>query len=280
MKRLSILTDGKPGHENQSMALAEALQRRCACEIEIRPYKEWRTLSNPDLVISAGHKTHLPLLRAKWKYAAQSAVLMRPSLPAFCFDYIIAPEHDFPHGEPNQQTLLTQGMLCRLPEELTEKQGQSMILIGGPSKHYGWDTSDMLNQIHEAISKSPHPVILTDSRRTPLDTRSQLATIPNIQYYPWEDTERGWLPSQLAVSDTVWVSCDSMSMIYESLTSGAEVGLLSVPVAQQPTRITQSVDALIRDQKVRTLTSSHFSPPNHFHEAARIADVLLKKLSW
>jgi len=135
--KILILSDGKPGHENQSCALAEAIERRVSTtQIEVHPYLDWRAVSfKPQLVISAGHRTHWSLLAAKWHYQAPAIVLMKPSLQLALFDFVVAPRHDFARGQREPNVIITEGMLCRLPEVMAEKVAQEMILVGGPSKH-------------------------------------------------------------------------------------------------------------------------------------------------
>jgi mitochondrial fission protein ELM1 len=86
---LWLIGDGKPGHENQSLGLAEAMQRRATCEIHrisiagkggifgrIRAaFAQSAALPSPDFIIAAGHATHLPLLWLARKYSAKSIVL-------------------------------------------------------------------------------------------------------------------------------------------------------------------------------------------------------------
>ena len=41
----------------------------------------WRDLPTPDIVLGAGHRTHLSLLAARRVHRGKAVVLMRPSLP-------------------------------------------------------------------------------------------------------------------------------------------------------------------------------------------------------
>jgi len=80
MLTIWVLTDGKRGHENQSLGLAEALARKTPARLEIIPAAEnWTHAINwllgrfppglnqprPDLILAAGHDTHGPLLAAR-----------------------------------------------------------------------------------------------------------------------------------------------------------------------------------------------------------------------
>ncbi len=277
--RIGILTDGKPGHENQSYALAEAIQRRLTCEITCVSYKDWKNLEQPSLIISAGHKTHLPLIRARHHFKAKVAVLMKPSLPASFFDFVIAPRHDFPKGAKAKNIFFTEGMLCRLPEELPKKSNQTMILIGGPSKHFSWNHQKIMAQVEMITTEEKGECLITNSRRTPSETTKALNKYP---FLPWEITPREWLPEQLAKSKSVWVTRDSMSMIYEALSSGAEVGLLDGTILRKETRITQSTESLIQSGRVKSFSNRQDFQPKiePFHEAAKIADEIIPFSSY
>ncbi|MFN3595388.1 MAG: ELM1/GtrOC1 family putative glycosyltransferase, partial [Thiobacillaceae bacterium] len=109
------LIDGKPGHEKQSLGLAQALQRlaaarwydvrvhgtafasvRAALQWALRRFPAGHGLPAPDLILAAGHATHLPALAARRAYGGRIVVLMRPSLPLALFDLCLIPAHDQP----------------------------------------------------------------------------------------------------------------------------------------------------------------------------------------
>src|SRR5690606_13546058 len=124
-----LLGDGKPGHENQSAGLAEALARRVTCSIHRislagtrgilprmrRAVAESRSLPRPDLIIGAGHATHPSLLWLAHRHGAFSVVMMRPSLPLSWFGLCLAPAHDFPAAPAAPGLVLTRGALNRVP---------------------------------------------------------------------------------------------------------------------------------------------------------------------
>ena len=75
-----IITDGRLGHLNQLRGLIERLQAKADIELHwldlsVQPFRFTRTQGllsqfhsqeKPDWVLSAGSKTHLPLLWCKW----------------------------------------------------------------------------------------------------------------------------------------------------------------------------------------------------------------------
>lgn len=118
---------------------------------------------------------------------------------------------------------------------------------------------------------------LTTSRRTPDEFYASTQSLADARFtvIPVDNTDTAWLKRQYAQSGTIWVSEDSVSMIYESLSSGARVGVLSVPRKSQ-SRVSQGVDELLEKEQLINLEqlNSKGMMPNHqaeFCEANRIA---------
>ncbi len=296
---IRILTDGRPGHENQSMGLAEALGRRVPVAIEtvgiraggrhffgnLREAAKLDTGANVDLLLGAGHRVHLPLCFARARLGVPAVVLMKPSLPVSCFDLVVTPRHDATDPADTKKKVFTFGALNRLPEQLPEKTELGLFLIGGPSQHHAWDSAAMLQSIQRVLVANPTLTWkLADSRRTPPDFRAALegAGLP-LEYVKHEQTVPGWLPKELAAAKIAWVSEDSISMVYEAMTAQARVGILPVPQLKKESRVVRSVGDLV-DQGMVALLGSDGSLSRAplpkvaaFHEAGRCADILLER---
>ena len=237
-----IVSDGKPGHLNQSLGLAEALARATPTDTHVIPaLPAWRAilawllkrmpgtvLPAPDLVIGAGHGTHLTLLAARRAHGGRAVVMMKPSLPRRCFDLCIVPRHD---GVPaDAHTLVTEGALNRIRPDAPDPQ-RGLMLIGGESPHFQWDGDAIQVQIRSVLARTPEVQwTLTTSRRSPAEFLASLPAAPNLSVVPHTATGPDWLPQQLAGCGTAWVTPDSASMVYEALTAGAEVGVFDLPV--------------------------------------------------
>lgn len=298
MKRplsLWLICDGKPGHENQSLGLAEALGRITPCEphrITLDPrqgfvarlksaFTQAAMLPPPDLIIGAGHRTHIALLALGCKYPALRVVLMRPSLPLTCFDLCLAPEHDFATAPHRDDLVLTRGALNRVVPAADRGEGH-LILIGGPSRTHGWDGETLMDALKRITSRGPRWV-LTDSRRTPAGFIDRVRNeLPHIEVHAHTDTTPAWLPAQLAAARQVWVGEDSVSMIYESLSSGAGVGLLPMPRLRRDSRVLRGIDRLLQEGRLMDLEAWSPEAPmpqsGPLQEAARCARIVLDRL--
>lgn len=285
-------SDGKAGHDNQSHGLLEALRRLRSVEnYDLCPLSRaevlaawllgrfppiWRDLPSPDLLLGAGHQTHLSLLAARRQRGGRIMVLMRPSLPLALFDLCLIPEHDAPPSRSN--VLTTCGALNRIQPSNCLESDRGLLLIGGPSAHFGWDTLDLYRQIKAVLQENATMRwTLTTSRRTPADFLQGLPIFPepHLEVVPVTATDRDWLPTQLAQAYQVWVTADSVSMVYESLTAGAVVGVFAVPL-ERPNRISRGIDRLAEQGWVTPFerwqqTMQLTRPPGSFAEADRCA---------
>ena len=208
---------------------------------------------------------------------------MSPPKPLTPFySLCIIPEHDGHHG-PN--VINTKGAL-NLVNATGEKEPLSgLLLIGGPSQHHDWDEAALLEPISNILAANPEMLwTLTTSRRTPPATTERLegAFSDQLKMMPAEITEASWLPAQLAKASCVWVTEDSVSMVYEALTSGAKVGLLPVPRKKQNSRIIHGLDSLISEaylfyysDQQADLAKRPNPPP--LNEADRIAKIIIER---
>ena len=289
-----LLSDGKPGHENQSRGLAEAIGRLRPCQSELitLPAGGWwrrlRSLSEslrekprPDVILGAGHATHLPLLWLARKFQSRAVVLMKPSLPLSWFDLCLAPEHDFPRAAPSR-VVTTTGALNRVEFHPETPRDGGLLLVGGPSSTHGWDDEAVIEQLARVMAvPAPGKWWLTTSRRTPDGMLVRLRQrLPDVAVFGHEQTDRDWVPRRLAAAADVWVTEDSVSMIYEALSSGARVGLLEVPRLRTTNRVLNGIQALVDKGFVTPyatwLQTGRLAPPPHvLREADRCASLLL-----
>ena len=159
-------SDGRPGHDTQSLGLLRALAaRRPVAEFRIdvrertRPIGWWlggryppgRELSAPAVLLGAGRTTHWHLLAARRCYGGRSIVLMKPGLPRSWFDLCIVPEHDGAGPVDNQ--LLTRGVLNTARPGGCHDSDIGLIALGGASRHHDWNDDDMLRQLERLVQE-------------------------------------------------------------------------------------------------------------------------------
>lgn len=287
-----VLCDGKPGHENQSLGLAEAMQRRVACEIHriaLNMAVYWRRsggaveaaqgLPVPDFIFGAGHATHLTLMRLARRTGARSVVLMKPSLPLACFDLCIAPYHDFPDGFQHPKILLTHGALHRVTPGSGPRKG-GLILIGGPMQGDAWDGTTMEAVLDRLVKEGDW--IMGDSRRTPAGwLEGMQGKWENVELVSHSATGPDWVRERMQAAEQVWVTEDSVSMICEAAGSGARVGILPMPGSTPRARVKRGIDELVNTgyaTRYETWRETHFLPSaiKPLLEADRCADWLLE----
>jgi len=241
-------TDGKAGHDKQSLALVDSLmnqtkfrlfdfnvqgERRPILNIIFKNYKLPEGITKPDIAIGAGHKTHLHLLAIKRCFNAKIVVIMKPSIPPIFFDLCIIPKHDGIKNGPN--IINTQSSLVKFNTNLKKKENTGLILIGGPSKHYFWDSKTVLEEICKISKKFKfRKLLLSTSRRTPFDFLNQLneLNISDIKVYEYSKIKSDWLDKHINKVKNIWVTIDSYSMVTEALASGADIDIIGLKVKQ------------------------------------------------
>lgn len=294
---IRVLSDGRPGHENQSLGLAEALARRTGAQIQRVRFGPTDLIGSRyrkavaggqavDLLLGAGHRTHLALCLAARKLAVHSVVIMKPTWPIWFFDLCLVPRHDLRPGAPVSPRLVpTFGALNRLPEQRPPKQPRGLVLIGGPSRAHAWDAAPLLAAILDVLrARSNLAWTVSDSRRTPggfLDRLRRAGAAAELVSH--RQTPPGWVVAQLLAVEEAWVTADSVSMLFEAVTAGARTGILPMPIRRAAAGPVRAVADLVADGfatayetwvgRGRTLP-----PARLLHETARCADLVLERL--
>lgn len=288
--------DGLRGHENQSDGLIGALADRTPLSVHTvstpraqRLGSVWRalrgagtgTLPKPALLIGTGSGTHLPMLVARRRRGGRIVVLMKPSLPMAWFDLVIAPAHDHPAARRN--VLITRGALNRIRPAKEKNPSEGLLLIGGPERRHPWVAELLEAQITAIVDR--HRDIrwcAASSRRTPPDFLPHLRSLEraNLDTVAVDEVDSDWLPRKLATAATVWVTEDSVNMLYEALTAGAATGLLRMPRRNQRASKRNLGGGLLAEGLVTSFDAwdqgASLSPPaTRLDEAGRCADWIL-----
>ena len=296
--RLWVITDGRLGHLNQLRGLVAQLEAKRHCQVHWldiakTPFKktgrrgllsQFAAEQTPHWVIAAGSRCHIPLLWTAWRCKARSLVLMKPSLPIALFDAAMIPAHDAP--SERAKVLVTRGVLNSIVPTFDGRSADiGLVLLGGINKHFAWDDATIVAQVQAIVASQPgiHWRI-GDSPRSPPALLDKLRALPanNMTIIPYAECGPGWLPCQLAEVGQVWVSRDSVSMVYECITSGAATGLLQLEPLRS-SRVTRSMQQVI-DKGLATAFEhcdvNQALPPSTqpLWEADRAADWLLERM--
>lgn len=304
-----IFHDGRPGHLSQLEGLANRILFHQESNIhwfDINVHKLrfpqffflskfWLNQSPPDLIIGAGHRTHLSVLIAGFKLKAFTTLIMKPSLPHHFFDAVICPKHD--QLKDSKKLLSTTGTINKIipPSIYTDypSRHKHIMLIGGPSKHFVFDETSLIRDIKTICQQEPDKIWdLSNSPRTPATfmVNLQKLCLTNLRLHRYSDNSFADLNSLLQQSYFTWVTPDSMSMLYESLSSGSRTAVFDMPFSKKkkPSRIAKQIQQLINEGTVlsfKTWKNQHprsnainLAPNPILWEADRAALWLLERL--
>jgi mitochondrial fission protein ELM1 len=253
--KLLILSDGKPGHVNQSIAFARLLDlpydiRRVS--FRNRLYKALSyffdkmgiytsdlfdvagDLPECSVVVSAGSGTYYASRFLSRALGVRSVAIMLPRNYRYDFDLIVAQQHDRPPVRDNI-LILPANLSFPEPKGLVERRGNGpcvSLIIGGPSRHYEMSVSLVENQVKQLVTLFPDAdFLVTTSRRTPAAVEELIDNGP-FRYKIIASREQvNPVADLLAISDYVFVTEDSTSMISEAVSFGkANVEVLPLPL--------------------------------------------------
>lgn len=233
----------------------------------------------PDFIFGVGSHTHFRVwLLGKIFKKAKTVILMKPNLPIAWFDYAVIPEHDGILS--NERVIVTRGALNPIRNENRHQAGRILIALGGSSKRHQWNHEKVLLSVQKIVEcNSNSEIILTTSRRTPvsfIDILKQQSFAKCLQICPVEQTPQGWIFEEMQKAEAVWVTEDSVSMIYEALTAGCRVGVIAMDRLKQD-RITNSVDILLEKKLIANVFDINLLPEGQvLQEADRVVYQLTK----
>jgi uncharacterized protein len=307
--RVVAYTDGRPGHEKQTRAVLEALEAMTPLSIKtlaLAPTSGWRRLAQGlkawvgqggsflglkhrdiDLIIGTGSTTHLPMLALKRRCRARLVTCMSPDpLLRRWFDLCLVPRHDTPPVRKN--IFPTFGPPCVNVGGSRHDPRQGLILAGGiDPKSHQWDTSAFMAQVRQLGTRMPEMCwTISSSPRTPADTVEGLdrfaETHRNVAFFRADETAPGWIESAYKSHGQVWVTADSVSMVYEALTAGCRVGILPVAWNHPHNKFQKGIDdltdhGLVLDYDRWQSGESWSATPEPLNEAERCASEILRR---
>ena len=238
--------DGKPGHEKQTAGILHHLKQclkvemfslncssgfRNLINILFKDYNAGSKLPKPDILLGAGHATHLEIIAAQKKFGGKSIIIMKPTLPYSMFDLCIIPKHDKP---PERKNIIVSEMpLSPADSSRPIDESLGVFLIGGASRHFEWSDQLIIDEIENIVRQSPQLGMkwkLSTSRRTPVSFLAKLRkrNLGNIKLIDFKDCPADWVESHLSICDQAWVTQESYSMICEAVNACRKVGILEL----------------------------------------------------
>ena len=251
--------DSKIGHEKQVHAILDnlALTQDLLIEeiyisnpvwlelflylLKIKPKQD----SIPDIIIGAGSKTTIPMLRHKIHSKTKVISVMKPQLFESKFDLIVAPRHDYKVVPDNVFTYIGSIAKVNINPELEDI---GLIVVGGLNKHFNFDDDYLISQIDFVISLFPNTKwIVFNSRRTPKSFNERIKKSSSIEKFIDVTTNFEPLNDYLPKAKFKFVTPDSVNMIFESLSSSGETYLLDMH-SPRKNKITKLIDE-VKDNK-------------------------------
>jgi mitochondrial fission protein ELM1 len=255
---IRILTDGRAGHEAQTLGVAEALGltpdiRRVAPRAlfaalaPFAPADPQDALAYappyPDIAIAAGRRTLPALRRLKRDSGGRTFTVYvnRPANGCGAADLIIAPRHDGLRGANVFSPLTPANRIT--PERLAAARAapdprivalprpRVALLVGGDSRRgaYGAREISELTQIAASLLAAGRSVMATVSRRTPAALRDALAQALAPGGFLWDGGGDNPYLSMLANADAIIVTGDSVNMVGEAIATAAPVHVVPPP---------------------------------------------------
>lgn len=303
-----VVVDGRPGHEKQSFGITHSLaekvsihttvidisKRKFGAQVKsyIRlllnlPIADITLPENAGLVIGTGSRTHSTVLHIKKQLQIPAVTCMTPANHLRDhFDVCFVPEHD--GCEPRNNYFFTCGApnICVNKHEHREDLG--LIVLGGTDeKSHVWDSDDILNKISRVVSREQNKSwVIASSPRTPEVTVSAIIKMTkktdNAQFFDYKETKKGWIEEQYNQCATVWVTSDSISMLYEALSSGCLVHVIEMDWKNAFGKFKRNEDLLIEKKLVTpfSLWEKGAGPKqmvSQLNEAQRCADYILQR---
>ena len=280
MKRILIISDGKPGHLNQSIAfckiknisydilevkfklkflklLTYALDKFERYSDDL--YKEYKKYNFEfyDAIVSTGSSTYYFNKFISKKYNKKSIALMLPKSYNYAdFDYIIAQEHDNPPKLENIISLPLNLSYTKAKGIIKSTEKSIGIIIGGDNSIFKMDVENIRNVLN-LISKNYDGYLkyITTSRRTSKQVEDLISEYDFDYKLIYSDTPTiNPIPDFIKLCDKLFITIDSTSMLSEArANTNAEISIIN-----------------LRSNKVDT----------KFHNLANIVDNIHNKLDF
>jgi mitochondrial fission protein ELM1 len=280
-----IVSDGKKGHLNQSIALCKYLNVSydvAEVRFKHRFYKSLSylldragvytdflfepTIRHPDsgsescmtdsgsqklydFVLCAGSGTYYAAKTFAKKLGAKSISMMLPKGYRYDFDLIFAQSHDHPPHRKN---------IVQIPANFSYVQPQGLykakqkkaigIVIGGDNKVFRFSVKTLRKQLDAIKALHPeHEIAITTSPRTSNEIEKLIEGFGFDYEVIFSKNPINPIPDFLAQCETVFITADSTSMISEAISYG-EANVVVLPLkSEKENKFTRFIKSLERE---------------------------------
>jgi mitochondrial fission protein ELM1 len=251
-KRILIVSDGKPGHENQSRALCAGLGASCEVTRVAFPSRlakaatyAWDHLGfrsrrwfdvtpfegSFDAVVGTGSGAFFAAHVLARKLQVPVAAVLYPRGYRLDFDCIVAPTFDAPPPLPQvvpvpvnltntDAAFYEQGVVAFRARHTPQRPAVGVIL-GGPNPFARMEVDDMARQLDRVFAATEGcERWVTTSRRTPAAVEDLVDRLPFDFKVIYSRNQFNPIPAFVMLCDTLFVSSDSTGMLSEAVTRG------------------------------------------------------------
>ncbi len=267
MSRVLILSDGRLGHLNQSIAFSKYCNLPYDV-VEVKPRYFWsKAISyfldrfgiktaklfesvslkyeDYDMVVGTGSVTYYLVKTLAYRLNAKSIAMMLPRGYLYDFDIIFAQTHDNP---PEQDNIVRVDINCSMvePKGIYKREKKSVgVIIGGSSRHLELSIERLKKQLDFIKANyGDYEIAVVTSPRTSGDVESLVESY-NFDYQViFSKNPANPIPDLLDECETVFVTGDSTSMISECVSFG-DSNVVVLPVhSRSSTKFDQFVKNL------------------------------------
>ena len=262
-----LLTEGMHGMISQVEGLAKALDTDFTHQqVELKSF--WKfipprftpktnisfksfLIPDVDLIISCGRKSVIPsiFLKKNSKKKIYNIHVQDPKVDFKNFDFVIVPEHDSVIGS---NVIQTKGAIHYLTNAEIDKNSEYLksiikkderkvisLIMGGPTKYYDYSKQNInkiFNDLDAIIKKENFQLVIIPSMRTPKNIIQSAKDFFGEKHTVIEDIDKKAYLSALAISEFLFVTCDSSSMISEAALTGKPIYIANISAKKNDKR--------------------------------------------
>jgi mitochondrial fission protein ELM1 len=268
MSQILILSDGRMGHLNQSIAFARHLGK--AYDIVDVQFKNRflkavsylfdilgikskvlfhaQVNKEYEMVVGTGSTTYYAVKVLATAMQVKSVTMMLPKGYRFDFDVIFAQSHDRP---PKQDNIIEipANFSYIVPKGLYKAKRKSIgIVIGGDNKIYTMSKEKLQAQLDFIVKHyQGYEIAITTSPRTS-DTIERLIESYHFEYEViYSENPINPIPDFLDQCETVFITGDSTSMISEAVACGVSNVVVLPLESQSDNKFTRFISSLERE---------------------------------